>query len=104
MVDGRPARKYYSGGSGIIFSHETLRLVGNAAMYDRAAFWGEPDKGTCRQPFNSRQMGGQFSFVRSPAPRGPFNFSLMGVIRFHLLICAYDAPPWGVRVGELTKA
>ena len=45
MVDGRPARRYYSGGSGIVFSRETLRLVGNAASYDRESFWGQPDKG-----------------------------------------------------------
>eukprot|EP00039_Didymoeca_costata_P000799 m.47309 g.47309 ORF g.47309 m.47309 type:complete len:559 (+) comp10479_c0_seq2:99-1775(+) len=43
-VEGRPARSYYSGGSGIVMSREALRLLGNAVLYDPLT-WGKQEKG-----------------------------------------------------------
>jgi len=45
MIDGRPARKYYSGGSGIVLSRETLLRLGKAVVEDELGFWGTPKNG-----------------------------------------------------------
>ena len=45
MINGRPARKYYSGGSGIVLSRETLLRLGKAVIDDEVGFWGKPHTG-----------------------------------------------------------